>query len=255
VDVTLAYVAPLNFAVEDERHEKFIQNIPGTKEDREKIRQFQVQVLKNRDKIIPKLEEYSKQKNYTYYVSNDEILDYCVLEFPFAFWQWGKSPDEIPAPSAGVDKIFNYLMEVPGPKYFANSGTEGYLPFYVQAARELGYYAYDSKPLKKYLKIKTAKNYFANLYLPKDLKIKYKKETALQVKKFIDTTDKEMIFIYGEYDPWTASAFEVPQKSNLLKIVKPGGSHSSRIRNLPPDQKKQVIDKLEKWLGISTDTN
>jgi hypothetical protein len=211
--------------------------------------------LKNRDKIIPKLEEYSKQKNYTYYVSIDEVLDYCVLEFPFAFWQWGKSPDKIPSENAGVDELFKYLMEVPGPTYFAISGTEGFKPFYVQAARELGYYAYDSKPLKEYLGIKSAKNYFHKLYLPADLHIKYEKETALRVKKFIQTTDKDFIFIYGQFDPWTASAFDVPQKPNFLKIVKPAGSHSSRIGNLPPDQKKQVIDKLEEWLGISIATN
>ena len=254
VDVTVAYVCPLNFAVEDKRHEKFIQNVPGTKEDREKIRQFQVQVLKNRDKIVPKLEEYSKQKNYEYYVSMEEVLDYCVLEFPFALWQWGISPEKIPSASAGADELFDFLMEVPGPKYFAKSGIEGLLPFYIQAARELGYYAYDSDPLKKYLKIKTAKNYFSKLYLPEDLQIDYIKETALRVKKFIQTTNKEIIFIYGEFDPWTASAFEVPQKSNLLKIVKPGGSHSARIGNLQAEQKKQVIDKLEEWLEISIAT-
>lgn len=254
VDVTVAYVCPLNFAVEDKRHEKFIQNIPGTKEEREKIRQFQVQVLKNRDKILPKLGEYSKQKKFEYYVSIDEVLDYCVLEFPFALWQWGISPDKIPLKSAEVDELFNFLMEVPGPKYFAKSGIEGFLPFYVQAARELGYYAYDSKPFKEYLKIESAKNYFAKLYLPGDVHIEYIKETALRVKKFIQTTNEEMIFIYGEFDPWTASAFEVPHKPNLLKIVKPGGSHSARIGNLPPEQKKQVIDKLEDWLGISIAT-
>ena len=251
VDVTVAYVCPLNFAVEDKRHEEFIKNVPGTTEDRKKIKQFQILTLKNRDKIIPKLEEYSKQKNYTYYVSMDEVLDYCVLEFPFAFWQWGKSPDEIPSDTASVDEIFNYLMKVPGPTYFAISGMEGIKSFYVQAARELGYYAYDSKPLKKYLKIKTAENYFAKLYLPADLKIKYERETALQVKKFIETTDKDIIFIYGQFDPWSASAFQVPQKPNMLKIVNPGGSHSSRVGNLPPDQKKQVINKLEKWLGMA----
>jgi hypothetical protein len=251
VDVTVAYVAPLNFAVEDKRHEKFIQNVPGTKEVRAKIRQFQIQILKNRDKIVPKLEEYSKQKNYDYYVTIDEVLDYCVLEFPFAFWQWGKSPAEIPSETAGVDELFNYMMKVPGPTYFAISGTEGFKPFYVQAARELGYYAYDSKPLKKYLSIKSAKNYFSKLYLPENLHIEYIKETALRVKRFIQTTDKDMIFIYGEFDPWTASAFKVPQKSNFLKVVKPGGNHSSRIGNLPAEQKKQVIDKLEEWLEIT----
>lgn len=251
VDVTVAYVCPLNFAVEDKRHEKFIQNVPGTSDDREKVRQFQVQILKNRDKIVPKLAEYSKQKNFEYYLSIDEILDYCVLEFPFAFWQWGISPEKIPSTSATVDELFNFLMDVPGPKYFAKSGIEGLLPFYVQAARELGYYAYDAEPMKKYLKIKTAKNYFPKLYLPENIHVSYNKETALRVKKFIQTTDKEIIFIYGEYDPWTASSFEVPEKLNFLKIVKPGGSHSSRLGNLPDEQKKQVIDKLEKWLDIS----
>jgi hypothetical protein len=254
VDVTVAYVCPLNFAVEDKRHEKFIQNVPGTKEDREKIRQFQIQVLKNRDKIVPKLEDYSKEKKFEYYVSIDEILDYCVLEFPFALWQWGISPDKIPSANAGVDELFNFMIEVPGSKYFAKSGIEGLLPFYVQAARELGYYGYDADPLKKYLIIKTAKNYFSKLYLPEDLHVEYIKETALRVKKFIQTTDKEIIFIYGEYDPWTASSFEVPQKTNFLKIVKPGGSHSSRLGNLPAEQKKQVIEKLEKWLDVTITT-
>lgn len=248
VDVTVAYVCPLNFAVEDGRHEKFIQNVPGTKADREKIRKFQVQVLKNRERLLPKLEEYSKQKNYNYYVSTEEVLDYCVLEFPFALWQFGISPDKIPSASAGVDELFNFLMEVPGPKYFAKSGIDGLLPFYIQAARELGYYGYDSNPLKEYLKIESAKNYFPKLYLPKDLQIEYIEETALRVKKFIQTTDEEIIFIYGEFDPWTASAFEVSQKSNLLKIIKPDGSHSARIGNLPAEQKKQMIEKLEEWL-------
>jgi len=87
------------------------------------------------------------------------------------------------------------------------------------------------------------------------LHIDYIKETAFRVKKFIQTTNEELIFIYGEFDPWTASAFEVPQKHNFLKIVKPGGSHSARIGNLPPEQKKQVTDKLEDWLGISIATN
>jgi hypothetical protein len=176
------------------------------------------------------------------------------LEFPFAMWQWGISPYKIPSESAGVDEMFNFLMEVPGPKYFAKSGIEGLLPFYVQAARELGYYAYDAEPLKKYLKIKTAKNYFSKLYLPEDLHVEYIKETALRVKKFIQTTDKEIIFIYGEYDPWTASSFEVPQKTNFLKIVKPGGSHSTRLGNLSAEQKKQVIEKLEKCLDVTITT-
>jgi hypothetical protein len=127
--------------------------------------------------------------------------------------------------------------------------------FFVQAARELGYYGYDVKPFKKYLSIKTAKNYLSKIFLPEDVQVTYEKSTAEKVKKFIKSTDAEILFIYGEYDPWSASGFVVPQKSNLLKVLKPGGSHSSRIGNLPENQKEMVKEKLESWLGIPISIN
>ncbi len=100
VDVTVAYVAPLNFAVEDGRHEPFIAKNAGTAEQREKIKHFQLEVLKNRESILPKLKQYSDEEKYTYRISMDEVLDYCVLEYPFALWQWGRNTDQIPGSGA-----------------------------------------------------------------------------------------------------------------------------------------------------------
>lgn len=255
VDVTVAYVAPLNFAVEDKRHKKFLKTKPGTAEQRKRIEDFQIEVLKARKEIVPKLLEYSKQKKFTYRIPIDEVFDYWILEFPFALWQYGKSPDEIPASNAGPQVFYDYLMSVSEPSYFSIEAMERIKSFFVQAAHELGYYAYDIKPLKKYLVIKSAKNYLQKIFLPADLNIKYVKRTALDVKKFIKTTDKDILFIYGEFDPWFASSFEIPQRSNLLKVVKPGGSHSSRIRNLSAEQKKLVQNMLEEWLGFPIDIN
>lgn len=250
VDVTVAYVGPLNFGVEDGRHEPFLQKVPGTPEQRKKIVDFQIEILKNRAEVMPKLEKYITEKNYTFRISNDEVLDYCVLEYPFALWQWGRLTDKIPSTNVGVDSLFNHLMKVSNPSYFAVEGMENIKSFFVQAARELGYYGYDTKPLKKYLSIKNAEGYLHQIFLPEDLEIKYEKSTAKQVKKFIKKTDAEILFIYGEFDPWSATGFEVPEKSNFLKIVKPGGSHSTRIKNLPPEQQEQVKQKMESWLGI-----
>ena len=250
VDVTVAYVGPLNFGVEDGRHEPFIRDIPGTSEQRKRIVDFQIEILKNREEIMPRLLNYINDKNYTFRISNDEVLDYCVLEYPFALWQWGRLTDKIPATNVGVDSLFNHLMKVSDPSYFAIEGMESIKSFFVQAARELGYYGYDTKPLKKYLTIKNAEGYLNRIFLPEDLDIKYEKSTAKQVKKFINKTDAEILFIYGEYDPWSATGFEVPEKSNFLKIVKPGGSHSTRIKNLPPEQQELVKQKMESWLGI-----
>ena len=40
----------------------------------------------------------------------------------------------------------------------------------MQAARELGYYGYDTKPFKKYLSIQPSKGYLHRLMLPEELK-------------------------------------------------------------------------------------
>jgi hypothetical protein len=253
VDVTVAYVGPLNFGVEDGRHEPFLRNVPGTAEQRVRIEEFQIEVLKNREILVPKIEKYSKDKNYTYRISMNEVLDYCVLEYPFALWQWGRLTDKVPSKDAGVDSLFNHLLKVSNPSYFAIEEMEGIKSFFVQAARELGYYGYDTKPFKKYLSIKNAEGYLTRIFLPAGLKIKYKKTTAKQVRKFMKNTDEEMLFIYGEWDPWSATAFEV-YNPNQVKVVKPSGSHSTRIGNLPSEQQKQVKEKLEEWLGISIAT-
>jgi len=250
VEVSIPYVAPLNFGVEDGRHEPFIANVPGTEEQRQKILNFQLEILKHRDVYLPKLDSLCREKQYKFRIDLDEVLDYCVLEYPFALWQWGTLTHEIPSESASRNECFEHLMKVSSPSYFEINDMEKYKSFFVQAARELGYYGYDTKPFRDYLSIKSAKNYIHKIFLPEDLDIKYHKKTAKAVRKFIQTTDARILFIYGEWDPWSATAFEVPDKSNFLKIVKPGGSHSTRINNLPEHQKQEVKAKLETWLEM-----
>lgn len=255
VDVSVPYVCPLNFGVEDGRHEPFIAHVPGTPELRQKIVDFQLQILKNRKIVLPKLEDFCKQNNYTFRISMDEVLDYCVLEYPFALWQWGRMVDKVPSADENMDLLFEHLMDVSGPSYFSIEGQEGIKSFFVQAARELGYYGYDTKPYQKYLSIKSAKGYLNKIFIPENLEINYNKKTAKQVRKFIKKTDSKILFIYGAWDPWFASSFKVPDKDNFLKIAKPYGSHSTRINNLPVEQKKQVKKTLEKWMDMEVKIN
>jgi hypothetical protein len=66
--------------------------------------------------------------------------------------------------------------------------------------------------------------------------------------------DEPILLIYGQWDPWSATAFDVYSPSQV-KVVKPGGSHSTRIKNLPADQQKLVKEKLESWLGVPVSLN
>lgn len=259
IDISVPYVGPLCKGQEDGRHEPFLAEFAGTEKDREILRNFQIEFLKRRDKIQPMFEELSAKEKLTYKLPMNAVYDYCVLEFPFAFWQWGYSTDIVPNPATATDKeMFDFLVKTSGPDYFAEGGASA--PFFVQAAKELGYYGYDAKPFKGLLTIKDAEGYLNKLFVPQSQKFVFDKYLYKDIKKFLATTDSKMMFIYGEFDPWSAVMPVAPVKNEALKakgkgretmylFVEPGGSHKARINSLPEEMKQEAIAILKKWLA------
>ncbi|MDY6004924.1 MAG: S28 family serine protease [Parabacteroides sp.] len=249
VDFSVPYVAPLNRAVEDGRHEPFLRQV-GTKAERDRILAFQKAVLKQKTAIVPMLENYCQEHKLTFRIPMAEVLDYSVLEYPFAIWQWGTPVDQIPEPTASAADLFKHLMEISEPSYFSNE--QPYVSFDVQACRELGYYGYDTAPFKGLLTIKSTKGYLNKLMLPTELidKVEFRPELYHKVYNFLKDNDPKMIFIYGEIDPWSAT--RVPTfrgKKNEQIYIQPRGSHRSRIGNMPEEMKKQIMDQIHAWLA------
>lgn len=89
--------------------------------------------------------------------------------------------------------------------YFAENQPN--ISFFVQAARELGYYGYDVKPFKKYLTIDSAHGYLNRIMLPEELvgKVDFRPALYHKIYNFLKDNDPKMIFIYGEIDPWSAA--------------------------------------------------
>lgn len=258
ITVSVPYVGPICKGVEDGRHEPFLRDFAGTAQDREIIKGFQTEFLKRRAAITPLLEKLSRDKGYTYKMPIDAVYDYCVLEFPFAFWQWGRKTSDIPDPKTASDvEMFNYLCMVSGPDYFAEGGDSA--PFFVQAAKELGYYGYDTKPFKKLLTIKSAEGYLNKLFVPQSQKFVFDNYLYKKLTTFLDTTSNKMIFVYGEFDPWSAvmpvAAVKNEQlkkegkgRENMVLFVEPAGSHRTRIGTLPEGDKERAIKLLKEWM-------
>lgn len=249
VDITVPYVGPLCYGVEDGRHEPFLRQV-GTEDERRKIEEFQLEVLKRKAILLPRFEKHCQEKKYEFFGSIEEIYDYSVLEYSFAFWQWGTPVSTIPANNADDDTIYKHFMSISEPSYFAKeSGNES---FFVQAARELGYYGYDIRPFKDYLSIKSSKGYLKRLMLPEDAKdIKFDKTLSKKITKFFKKNDPKMVFIYGEIDPWSAAAvtwLDTSKKKNMHIFVEPRGSHRARIHTLPEEMKQEAIGIIKKWL-------
>lgn len=247
VDISVAYVAPLCYAAEDGRHEPFLRRV-STAEDRKKVKDFQLETLKRKATLLPVFEKYCQDKGYNFRVPIEEIYDYSVLEYSFAFWQWGTPISYIPPITASDEKILAHLLSISEPSYFTSNSGE--TSFFVQAARELGYYGYDIHPFKKYLSIKSSKGYLHRMMLPEELKdMSFDKTLSRKIKKYLKENDPKMIFIYGENDPWTAAGVTwLKEKKNIHVFIQPGGSHRARINTLPEAEKEQVITLIKEWM-------
>jgi len=251
VDVSVSYVAPLNKSVEDGRHEIFLSKLVGTKAERKAIKAAQQEFMKRKQACMPLFKAYNKEHNLKYYASEEDIYDYSVLEYPFALWQWGTPVDGIPSKDASDKEWFDYLMTIAGPDYFG--APNKYMPFDVQAARELGYYGYDTKPIKKWMSIKSTKGYLKELMLPDSLRnIEFDPTLYKRTVEYLKTSDPKHIFIYGEIDPWSASGvctwLDCSKKQNMKVYVQPRGSHKARIGNMPADIKADIMSRLKGWL-------
>lgn len=248
VDFSVPYVAPLNRSVEDGRHEPFLRKV-GAKKDRKKIETFQLEVLKRKAEMLPLLEEFCSKKGLKFRISMAEVLDYAVLEYPFSIWQWGTPTSRIPSPASDTPTLFNHLADIAGPDYFAEDQPN--ISFFVQAARELGYYGYDTKPFAKYLTIQSGQDYLNRIMLPRELvgKVEYRPELYQKVYNFLKDNDPKMIFIYGEIDPWSATHVPVFKgKVNEQVYIQPGGSHTARISNMSEEMKEKILTQINKWL-------
>ena len=247
VDGSVSYVAPLNKSLEDGRHEPFITQA-GTAEERARIQEFQIETLKRRASLEPMFADYCARKGYTFRVPISEIFDLAVLEYSFAFWQWGDDVTLIPAPAASDSAYYKHLIDKCEPSYFAQQTP--YTSFNVQAMRELGYYGYDTNPFEAYLSIPHAEGYMRRVMIPDSLSyIEFDANLYERVNDFLEDNDLPMMFIYGEYDPWTATGVTwLEGKKHIHVFVEPGGSHKARIGTMPEDTHKKIKKILRRWV-------
>lgn len=329
VDITVSYVGPLCRGVEDGRHEPFLKNKVGTPADRERILDFQKELLIRKDSLMVPFTKFCEEGNMKFTFPLRDVFDYCVLEYPFAFWQWGIPVDRIPDVNAADSVLMTHFLQVSSPDYFMRYTPN--IAFFVQAARQLGYYGYDMSPFKfkvtrtkfiedgslkkkleankiarreakekkklakdlgpegvagavastaavakitndatadaksitdtaavtgkwvtrKYpaMEIKSPKGYLKRIFLPDFFKPTFNNKLYKRQLEFIKTTDAHLVFIYGEWDPWSAAAVPNPHRENVIYCVQPKGSHASRIGSLPEDMRANLMKQLETWLA------
>lgn len=251
VNVSVPYVAPINREFEEQRIYDFFDTI-STKKCRKKIKDFQIRVLENRDKILPLIKFYSLGANLSFsYLTMEEAFELAVLEYPFSLFQWGHDCNMIPGKNASVEDLAQYLLYVSGVDFFSDESMEAFASHYYQSAQEMGYYGYETEEFRDYLvALDPDKNPHA-AFVPNKEKVEFDGSLLDKVNSWLPENGNRMIYIYGAVDTWSASAVPPSDKVDALWFFIPGAHHgSARIRNMNETDKLKLVESMEKWLDI-----
>jgi len=248
VDASVCYVGPLNYQREDPRVYSFLKNV-STEEDRQKVKAFQELCFENRAALLDMMKKEAEKKDMTWEFGVDKAIDYTILEYSFAFWQWGLPISIIPSGNISTEEIYKHLINVVGYGFFEEKAVTDLQPYFWAALTEQGIYGYETAPFKKYLN--TEEIYKFEWAFPEGITKEYNIKPMQDIKSFLDTSAEKMLFIYGEYDAWSATAVELTDDASsreVYKFVRPKGNHRDRIRTFDEESQKRIYEIIDSWV-------
>jgi hypothetical protein len=251
VDVSIPYVAPFNLEAEDKRIYAFLDTI-GTDECHAKVRALQTRLLQHRDDVLPLLKFYCAGAKLQFtYLTFEEAFEYTVLEYPFAFWQWGFDCSLIPSDTATLESSLTHLLDVSDISLFSDRDIRAFASHYYQAASEMGYYGYRTEEFSGLLKALPLKPHPSAALTPGKMKVDFNHELTAAAFNWLQTKGDRFIYIYGGIDTWSATAVPPSEKVDALWFFLPGQGHAgARIRNMTPEDKEKLTFALKRWLDI-----
>ena len=253
VDATIAYVAPFTFGIKDQRFPLYLSEIGGST-CFSKLMQIQLYALNHRVEMLGYIDKYISTGSTVYSMDRELLLELDIMDYPFTFWQYfsidcTSIPDTA---STGAFDIFQHIMGIVPLQNFSDDNLAYFEPYVYQAITELGAPAYQTDYLTGHLKKVDPDdpgnpNY--ELVGPKGISYTFNNNTLPEIYEWLQENGDHIIYIYGENDPWSAGAIELPSTTDALLIMQEGANHRVKIATL--DNPEIVFSTLENWLGIS----
>lgn len=263
VDLSVPYVAPMNLEKLDPRLEKYLSKLGATPDQRVflegggqelslKIFEFQKKCFENLDQIIERMKDLAEDSGYTFEMAGglERATKLMILEFPFAFWQWGAQINEMPeADMEDWNIIFNYLTRISPPDFFNDTSILNIHAFYYAALTETGMYGYNTKPFKKYFKKEPHTIIDFSFAMPKGYEnAPFNTKQLEQINQWLQTDADKILFIYGGIDPWSATAVDLKKNSKCKKYIKADMHHGCRIQHFEDISRRDIINTLTGWI-------
>ena len=243
VQAVVAYDAPLNHSQADPRIDAFFEKV-GTPDCRKRLIRFQRAVLKRKAEILPRFHWYALGKGYQFSIGEEKALEYLVVEYPFSFWQYHKIDcSQIPEHNASADQLLEHLRKVVAFSSYSDWALNS--PAMYQFMTQLGYHDYVHKNVRDLLKYKEHPN---AAFAPQNVALDFDPRPMQKLEEWLNTKGNNIIYIYGENDPWSATGIIPTKATNAKRFVLRGGNHYTFIKSFPDSKQQEIVQQLLQWM-------
>ncbi|WP_328790360.1 MULTISPECIES: aminopeptidase [unclassified Streptomyces] len=254
MDGVVAYVAPNDVVnQEDSAYDRFFAKV-GTKECRDKLNAVQREALVRREPLEAKYAVAAAENGWTFTtIGNlDKAYEAVVLDYAWAFWQYSLLADcaSVPAAATASDQqIWDTIDTISGFSAYADQGLETYTPYYYQAGTQLG-----SPDIKQpHLKGLSRYGYQPpRNFVPRDIPMTFQPGAMADVDKWVRDNAHQMLFVYGQNDPWGAEPFRLGYGvRDSYVMIAPGANHGANVAKLMDGEKALATSKILQWAGVA----
>ncbi|MFJ2114537.1 MULTISPECIES: S28 family serine protease [unclassified Streptomyces] len=253
MDGVVAYVAPNDVVdKEDSAYDRFFETV-GTKECRDRLTTVQREALIRREPLEKKYAEWAEAEGATFTTigSLDKAYEAVVLDFAWAFWQYGLADDcaTMPPATASDQEIFDIVDAVSGFSAPTDQNLATYTPYYYQAGTELGSPAIELPHLGSLSRYGYPS---PRSFVPRDIPMKFTPRAMPDIDRWVRHHANQMLFVYGQNDPWGAEPFRLGRGAKDSYVyVAPGANHGANVAGLVEDQRAKATASILEWAGVA----
>lgn len=251
VEGTVPYVAPISFAAPDPRYNAFFDTV-GPASCRQAVRDVAIEMLANRRAaLVAKAQEQAASKGITYTrIQIGPAVEGSIVSLEWSFWQYYGLTwcDDVPPTTSSDDELWRFLDRISPPKDSGDARIGEFDAYYYQAYFQLGYPDTNVPYLDPYV-MYTEADYLGAL--PTDMPA-YDGGAAMQdIDTWVKTKGNRLLFIYGEWDPWTAGKFELGSATESAEFVAAQATHGANLTSLAPADREAAFALLADWTGVT----
>lgn len=250
---TVPYVAPISFAAPDNRYTAFLDTV-GPPACRQNVRDLATVMLRDRRtaleaKATAQAQDASKPHSYTR-IPLRPAVESSIVSLEWAFWQYYgvNFCGSVPAVTDSDDKLWQFLDQISPVTDNDDAQVGLFDAYYYQAYFQLGYPDAATPYLTAFMMFTDA-DYAGALPTAQPT---YDGGVAMHdIDDWVKTQGNRLLFIYGQWDPWTGGKFDLGQATDSLLLVKASGTHGSSISRLSTTDRDAAFAKLAAWTGVT----